>query len=186
MNATLFLTALVLTPAQLDYTIGDNRPQRSRIEQVTIEFPGEINLKASNQAAVQIERVGVGNVARDLSWSIGGGKSIVTITFPAQPAVYARSLVDGNYKIHVNGDQLQYVGGATVSGQHVEPFHRFFGDFDGDRDVDNLDMSWFVAAYGSLWGMAEYEPAFDYDGDGDVDNTDWAQFVFRFGQTLEP
>jgi hypothetical protein len=130
--------------------------------------------------------------------------SVATLTFASQPNVFGRSLIDGNYELHIDGSQLRDSRGIQVDGdgngvpggsQNVR-FYRLFGDFvtTGNyhepsfplswRTVTGDDLAFFRQTFGTLIGQPEYEPAFDNDGDGDVDGFDLAQFRFNFGRFL--
>ena len=50
------------------------------------------------------------------------------------------------------------------------------GDFDGDKDVDGLDLAVFVDAY------AVDDSQADLNGDGFVDSEDIALFAANFGR----
>ncbi len=56
-------------------------------------------------------------------------------------------------------------------------------DFDNDGDVDLGDFGVFGAAFNSMTGDANYDPAADFDNDGDVDLGDFGVFGAEFGQT---
>ncbi len=56
-------------------------------------------------------------------------------------------------------------------------------DFDGDGDVDLGDFGIFGAAFNSVVGDANYNPAADFDQDGDVDLGDFGVFGADFGRT---
>lgn len=209
MCAALFAMAICQlppSPGLLPVRIGDDAPgrsQRSRIEQIEITFPGQLDLGQTDVGlGLRIERIGVGNVAFTHEW-IEGKDTILRVRFPNQSSVYARSLIDGNYAVHITARHFRYADGSFVAisdggtvGAQRTPFYRFFGDFATNgsyqtpgiswRTTDNIDLAHFLAAYGSLLGMAEYDPAFDYDGDGDIDPIDWSQFKFRYGFNLNP
>ncbi|MEM1424763.1 MAG: hypothetical protein AAGH64_12275 [Planctomycetota bacterium] len=57
------------------------------------------------------------------------------------------------------------------------------GDFDNDGDVDLGDFGVFGAAFGSVSGDMNYDPAADFDKDGDVDLGDFGVFGAEFGRT---
>ncbi|MEM1424552.1 MAG: hypothetical protein AAGH64_11190, partial [Planctomycetota bacterium] len=57
------------------------------------------------------------------------------------------------------------------------------GDFDGDGDVDLGDFGVFGAAFNSMLGDANYNPAADFDMDGDVDLGDFGVFGAEFNRT---
>ena len=62
--------------------------------------------------------------------------------------------------------------GAAIA----DKFFRFYGDNDGDRDVDATDYSFFSPSYRKRVGQAGFNAYFDYDGDADVDASDYSQF----------
>ena len=55
---------------------------------------------------------------------------------------------------------------SHAGGNYVANFHRLFGDFDGDKDVDDADVAAFRAAFGTS------SLAFD----ADVDAADFGRF----------
>jgi hypothetical protein len=67
-----------------------------------------------------------------------------------------------------------------LTGKSSFAFHRLFGDSDGDRDVDAIDLSAFREAFGNTSNLA----AFDWDNDGDVDRKDHKRFLRQFGKHL--
>ena len=55
------------------------------------------------------------------------------------------------------------------------------GDVDGDSHVDVVDLLWFVDAFGSTIGDANYNPECDFNCDGYVDVVDLLFLVDGFG-----
>ncbi len=74
--------------------------------------------------------------------------------------------------------------GQPMAEDYVAGFHRFFGDSDGDGDVDAVDLGRFGQAFGKTAGQAGYQAYFDSDGDGDVDAIDLGRFRSNFGRSI--
>jgi hypothetical protein len=56
------------------------------------------------------------------------------------------------------------------------------GDVDGDGHVDVVDLLYFVDAFGSASGDANYDPTCDFNSDGSVDVVDLLILVENFGK----
>ena len=56
------------------------------------------------------------------------------------------------------------------------------GDIDADRDVDLLDLTLFLSAFGSMAGSAEYLSAADWNADNQIDLIDLATILSLFGR----
>jgi hypothetical protein len=123
---------------------------------------------------------------------VQNGKTVATLTFSGAQTEYT-SLKDGEYqltiygnKVHdsVTGTDLDGDNNGTFGGNYVfgavatDKFFRLFGDSDGDRDVDGVDLARFRQAYAN---PATYKWYFDFEGDGDVDGVDLARFRMRYG-----
>src|SRR5439155_19087297 len=143
------------------FTIDDGSNQRSLVRSLTATFDGLVTLQPG---AIDVKIQGMTPVAVKLSQVDGGGKSIVTVQFPGAPTA-SGSLEDGAYTVtlHANG-----VTGVTLPDDIVESFHCFFGDSDGDRDVDASDFLGFRSAF-----IAGGPSIFNYDGDTDTDTQDF-------------
>lgn len=55
------------------------------------------------------------------------------------------------------------------------------GDVDQDSDTDLADLAELLAAYGTVIGDPDYNPAADFDDDGDVDLSDLALLLAWYG-----
>ena len=61
---------------------------------------------------------------------------------------------------------------------------RFYGDMDGDRDVDFLDFIAFRGTFARTSEQSGYNPFFDRDGDGEVYFLGFIGFRQNFGRAL--
>ena len=55
------------------------------------------------------------------------------------------------------------------------------GDINHDGSVDVVDLLYFVDAFGSVTGDANYDADCDFNGDGGVDVVDLLELVENFG-----
>ena len=108
------------------------------------------------------------------------------------------SLADGNYRLRVlnaavvdsAGQHLDGSGDGVADGETYDDavlaFYRFFGDIDGDRDVDAADSFRFrQAAAGTPVDPGDLS-AFDFDGDGDLDLLDLLLLRLNLNRRLNP
>jgi hypothetical protein len=135
-----------------------------------------------------------GNLVRlSVATSEVGGGTVAVLTFTG-PDVIGDSLADGNYALTIRSDLIRDAlgwsldgdGNGTPGGDRVDAFFRYFGDSDGDRDVDEIDQALFDSAFGTGAGDPAFLEYLDYDGDGDVDEADRDQFLLRLGTSLSP
>jgi hypothetical protein len=118
----------------------------------------------------------------------------VTLTFLDSTDPGTTSLADGNYRLTIHADRvtnstgqpLDGDGNGLPGGDDVVSFFRLYGDVNGDRTVNGLDLSAFRAGFGTAVGGAGYLDYLDFDGDGAINGLDLAQFRSRFGMTLAP
>jgi hypothetical protein len=61
---------------------------------------------------------------------------------------------------------------------------RLFGDVNGDRTINGLDLALFRRAFGTSLGNPNYVDYLDRNGDGAINGLDLAAFQSRFGTTL--
>jgi hypothetical protein len=91
------------------------------------------------------------------------------------------SLIDGNYTLNVLSSQIT---GGLAGGDSVSSLHRLFGDINGDKAVNGLDLSAFRNAFGTISADPNYNFALDFNGDGVINLTDLTEFRKRFGVIL--
>jgi hypothetical protein len=105
------------------------------------------------------------------------------------------SLADGRYQLVIDGAKITDSNGIAVDADGTgQPggilssnFHRFFGDSDGDGDVDARDAGNYRAG---LRGNATWRSVFDFDNDGMLlngaaqDQEDRDAFFANFGKRV--
>jgi hypothetical protein len=163
-----------------------NRVQRSTVTSLTVTFGGLVTFVGPAASAFQLRRTGPGGTLGDVTLAVDLSGSTATqtvarLTFSGALTEGANSLVDGNYTLKVLS------GGVNVGilgGDNVTSLFRLFGDVNGDKAVNGLDLTAFRTAFGASNGDASYRPELDFDGDGDVNGSDLAVFRTRFGATL--
>ena len=168
----------------LEFNVNDGDMQRSVIEELSLVFNTEVQI-ASN--AIELRNVTT-NETVDVSV---GTTQIVDGTTVANLQFDPTSISDGNYELTVRSagvgaDGIPLDGNAdgSAGSDYVDEFFRFFGDGDGDRDVDGQDYGAFGLAFLSTLGDSSYESRFDFDQDGDVDGQDYGNFASNLFGTL--
>jgi hypothetical protein len=66
----------------------------------------------------------------------------------------------------------------------VTNFHRFFGDSNGDTNVDISDFGLFSGTFGLNSGQIGFLSYFDFNNDNVIDITDFGQFSIRIFTVL--
>jgi ELWxxDGT repeat protein len=181
----------VLAPERVEsVTINDGSAQRSRVTSLTVTFSGGVSF---DPGAFELLRQDGSPVGLEIVTSLAEGRTVAVLTF-AGDDILGGSLADGNYTLTIRGERIHDALGWSLDGDgdgtpgvdRVDSFFRLYGDSDGDRNVDLLDV---VAFFGTFGRTAE-DPAFlwyfDFDGDGAVDTTDLLAFAGRYGMQLNP
>ncbi|WP_167546952.1 ELWxxDGT repeat protein [Stieleria maiorica] len=198
INAPLAPTVEIAAPPGVYPPVG--QMQRSMLESVSLVFEEEVSITESGielvnrDTGTEVTSLIVNSVFRN-------GQTIVELTFGPGPSVVTRdqagttgllnSLADGNYQLTVRSTavaSLQTGLNLDVDFVHGElaadRFFRFYGDSDGDRDVDGQDYGRFGTTF-LRTSPDEYNPDLDFDGDGDVDGQDYGRFGVRFLKRLD-
>jgi hypothetical protein len=170
--------------------INDGGVQRSMVTSLTVTFSGIVTI---DSGAFEVRKQGGGLANLNLATSVVSGRTVVVVTFSGA-GIVGGSLADGNYtltilsnRVHDDlGFDLDGDANGTVGGNRVDAFFRFFGDSDGDRDVDVHDLVRFLSTLGKRRGDSHFLWYFDYDSDGNVGLEDAYQFALRLGRRLAP
>ncbi|MCA9136174.1 MAG: RICIN domain-containing protein, partial [Planctomycetales bacterium] len=185
-----YLVNIVNVPSVEGVVIGDGGPGRSTVSELTVTFDREV---ADPAAAVSIVNRDNNQTLSNLvvSSTVLGGKTVSKITFNPGPSVVTRtgglnSLADGNYQLRIVASGVTAIDGGVLSSDYdfgdsqADAFFRFFGDSDGDRDVDAQDFGRFGLTFLKANGTSGFNPEFDFDGDGDVDGQDYGRLERNF------
>ena len=177
--ATVTLTVRA-RPRVESIVINDGSAQRSNVRSITVTFNTVVALDA---LPFGLARTGGGTPTVSQQVTNANGKTTVVLTFSGSGTQYG-SLKDGTWTFRVRALRVHRADDPTVTmpADVVKTFHRFFGDADGDRDVDAADRTAFLAAMGQTTPAAL--STFDFDGDGDVDAADQTQFGRRYGRRI--
>ncbi|MCO8124166.1 beta-propeller fold lactonase family protein [Stieleria sp. TO1_6] len=190
-NLTLAVNNLVEVSSE-NIVIGDGSAQRSRVESLSIEFDAEVTIGEGAFTVIQHGDGGAVTVALTTRMN-AAGHTIADLTFSGSN-VHSGSLVDGSYQLSIDGSKIVSIdgGGLDANGDGItgdqlefgatqnDRFFRFYGDFDGDRDVDGHDLVSFGLAFQSKFGDSNFDSQFDFDDDGDIDSLDYGQLSRRF------
>jgi hypothetical protein len=134
-----------------------------------------------------LNRIGGGAVTFVTTVGGSNGVTIVTLNNFAGSETEFGSLKDGRYtltalasQITFNGLQLDGNGDGTAGDNFTfsdaQGLFRFYGDINGDRNVDIADFGLFSS---SIFNPANYIAAFDFNNDGHIDIADFGQFAIR-------
>lgn len=172
--------------------INDGESQRSNVERVTITFDSQVDAPPSAFSVVNL----MGDVPVDLavSSSVINNKTVAVLSFMPGASVASRingmhSLRDGNYELVIDAAQItqagvQMIDDFTFGNHQADGFFRYFGDTDGDGDVDARDFSRFGLTFLQDPNHPDFLAALDGDGDNDVDGRDYSRFRQRFHRSL--
>jgi hypothetical protein len=140
--------------------INDGSAQRSMVSSVTVNFDGPVVIGAG---AFELKRQDGSLVNLQMAALTVSGRTQAVFTFAGADIVGA-SLADGNYTLTVKGDLVRDGLGraldgdedGTAGGDRADAFFRLYGDSDGDRDVDLLDLGRFLSTVGRRQGDSHY------------------------------
>lgn len=171
------------------FVLANGEAQRSNLDQFVVEFDGIVTLGSS---AFELVRRGPDGGSVDVTASIddSSGFSVATLTFGGDFVEDSGSLVDGNYELTLFGDQITTASGQSFDGDgdglaggnqvfgdtEADNFFRHFGDINGDRLVNVVDL----LAFRDVWLTDEddqnFHPDFDSNGDGTINVIDLLRF----------
>jgi autotransporter-associated beta strand protein len=183
-------------PRVASVRVNDGSSQRSKVTDVTVTFSTTMAFAGIPSAAFRLTRTGPGTPSGDVAVMVDLSGSTASQTVARLiffgPLTEFGSLIDGNYTLTVIGSQVSASGGVlldgdadgTPGGDNVSTLFRLFGDVNGDRGVDGLDLTAFRNAFGAVSTDANYNAPFDFDGNGAINGADLTAFRTHFGVIL--
>jgi parallel beta-helix repeat protein len=163
-----------------------NLVQRSMVTSLTVTFANSVTFSGAPENAFRLARTSPGGPLGDVTLSVALSGSTATQTIAklsfsgplTEGPAGAPSLIDGDYTLTVLSSQIN---GGVVVGVRTATLFRLFGDVNGDRAVNGLDLAVFRTAFG---GSGNYVSYLDVNGDGIINGLDLAVFRARFGTSL--
>ena len=168
--------------------VDDGSGQRSSIRYLTLTFNTLVNIATGGVTLTGPS----GNVALAFDYSASTAtQTVARMTFSGA-GVTPIGLVNGHYTLtlistsitNLNGVNYDGNGDGTPGPNGTMAFHRWFGDVDGDGDVDALDFIVLRLQIGSDSSQAGFKYWFDADGDGSISTYDMLVFRLCFGTNI--
>ena len=165
--------------------INDGSAQRSMVSRLTVTF-SEVVTGVDASSFVLTNTTTDTVIVPMVATEIINGKTVATLTFSGA-GIIGGSLADGNYTLKTLassvsdavGNALDGNGDGTHGDDATDSFFRLFGDSNGDRRVNIVDLFAFIGDFGK--NEREF---FDFDGDGNVNIIDFFRFRSRFGRSI--
>jgi lysophospholipase L1-like esterase len=188
------LVPLFPAPQVASVTINNGAPQRSMVTALSVTFSTAVTFASTPTAAFTLTRSGGGSVAFTAAAFTGGGATVVTLSNFTGTEATSGSLNDGKYMLSVlaaqvtaNGLHLDGNGDGTGGDDYTLTdngkaggLFRLYGDANGDRVVNQSDLSLFRVVFGAT----TVDKTFDVNGDGVIDAADLSVFRISFGNAL--
>ncbi len=165
-------------PALQSVMINDGTAQRSMVKSITVTFDRAVNMGAGALALTR-----GGSAVTLVQTNPSGDGRVWVLTFTGA-GIVGGSLADGLYDLQINPAGVRDNFGQALTGgvTHIG-LHRLYGDFDGDRDVDALDLAKMSLVLNTA---SKFNAMFDYNGDGRVDGLDLLEFKKRLNKVFVP
>ena len=182
------LRAQSVTVTRVAVNQGD--PSRSAVTNLTVTFSTNVTIVPPG-LAITDPLTGTNLLGTNVLLSYDAVARSATWTFPGLPG---GSLPQGNWMAGLPAPAVRPDAGSTLAGtpggQPGDPLvfdlHRYFGDVNGDRDVDFADTYWLKRS----WLLASNQPGFDsrldLTGDGFVNSNDLPGFLTNYFTLLPP
>src|SRR5207247_483224 len=122
----------------------------------------------------RVSRTGPGSPTGDVTLAVGlsastASQTIAKLSFSGALTEFG-SLIDGNYTLTVFSSQVSAGGAAfdgnldgSPGGDLTLDLFRLYGDFNGDKAVNGLDLTAFRNAFGTVSTDPGYLALFDFN-----------------------
>ncbi len=188
----LFVVEKLPEPTVTSVELNVDGVQRATIETVSISFDGDVILDPGAISVVQRSTATAPTfdpVAVTVNTQLVDNQTIATIQFDSHVRNSANALVDGNYQFTLNGALISRDGVSmsedfVYGDKEADGFFSFFGDADGSRTVDVLDLLDLRQCYGTFSGDPNYHFYMDFNASGSVNILDLLPFRQRYLQTI--
>jgi hypothetical protein len=197
-SVTLFVIPPAAAPAPTvtGTAVNGGAAQRSRVTSLTVTFNTTVTFAGATGAAFALTRASDGAaVLFTATPNVVGGVTVVTLWNFTGGATDFGSLADGRYTLTALAGQIS-AGGRALDGNgdgtagdnytfsDAQGLVRLYGDMNGDRAVNGLDLAAFRSAFGTVSGDGAYVAALDWNSDGAINGLDLSAFRTRFGSIL--
>ncbi len=186
---TSVIYAQLLSPSVVRHEVNNGSPQRSSVTNLSYYF--------NTNVAVGVDNLVVRNLSintpidpTNFALAYDANSNKASFTFPGLPG---RSLPEGNFMASLlantvtnpAGVRLDGNGDGQPGGAYSFGTFRYFGDWNGDRDIDFWDNYWFQRSFGKNSGNTNYDARFDFNADGVVDATEHTRFDTNYFTILK-
>ncbi|MCC6235883.1 MAG: hypothetical protein IT580_24825, partial [Verrucomicrobiales bacterium] len=162
-----------VAPRLTGIQINGGAAQRSMVKSILLQFSEDVSGSLSAEDLILRNLSTQTDVlAGNQTWSFQTDRALL-ITFPNLPG---ESLADGNYTLALRPSGITDAAGNALADAMDLSLFRYFGDADGDRDVDFLDAFRFREAARNDPAADPGTEAFDVNADGVLEGVDVAAF----------
>ncbi len=170
-------------PQVVKWIIGGGGAQRSMVTSLEVQFSEAVYANNGGPALKLTNLTASLDASGAALQGTGVGGATIRWTFPA---LTGGSVPDGNYVATVIASAVTDAAGNALAADNSQSFHRLFGDQDGDRDVDFVDLFAFRETFGRTSAEAGFDVRFDFNGDDVVGLEDKAALQSTYFTVLPP
>lgn len=182
------VTVEVIAAPEFDSALvnGTTDLQRSMVSQFLVTVVGDV----TDNGAFSIERRNSDGsetgqfVSLASSRTFDGTNTQFMLTFLGGLAESNGSLVDGRYRLAIDGENLIDNAGQGLANDEVDDFFRLYGDSNGDAEVSGVDLLAFRLAFQTSLGDSGYQDFFDQNSDDEITGPDLLAFRSRFNTSV--